>query len=152
MWELILMAAGVASSVIQAKHEMKVQDINIEREKVAAESRADDRRAELRKQLAAARVAMIGQGSTLQSGDAAVNKRMSLLGYLRDNTRDRFSTEGTLASMENARLSSAFNGVTGASNSLLSYGKSKKQQDTGVSGSGSSSPTGSNNWRNDSWN
>ena len=151
MWELLLMAAGVASSVIQAKHEKAVADVNIKREKIAAEANADDRRAELRKQLAAARVAMIGQGGTLGSGNLDVNQQQSLLGYLKDQTRSDFALEGTVQNYENAKLQSTFNGIAGSSKSIIGYGKSQANQGTGVpkstSTSASAGPSASaNTW------
>jgi hypothetical protein len=120
MLPMILMAAaGVGMSLLQAKHDAAIADQNIEAERQAGEWKAEDRRAALREALATQRVLMASQGSNPDSGSNLVLTNDAIQNFLTNVKRGRAGTEADIATLKNKKLTAAFNGIAGSSNSLL---------------------------------
>lgn len=127
-------AIGIGANLVQYQHTMDVIDENIEREKVAAGFRAQDRRQMLREALAAQRIMAIAQGSDADIGSNIRLRDVSLENFLKDVERDQFQQEGVISSLKNQSISASLRAVTGVGRSLLSYASSTRETLGGTAG------------------
>jgi hypothetical protein len=139
----IFTAVGIGANLMQYKHTADVIDENIKREEEASRFRAQDRRRELRKALAAQRLMAISQGSDADIGSNIRLRDISFENFLTDVERDLFETEGRLESLKHQKISAALRATTGVAKSLISYGTATKETTGGTAAKGKVGTTGS---------
>lgn len=123
-------AMAVASSLLsmgQAVHGYQTAKQNARREGQLAELRAEDRREQLRRTLAAQRVALVAQGRDPDVGSGLGLQAGAVEAAAREQSLDRFQTRAAKQQHRAEGVSALLGGVAGSSRSLLAYGQAKKE-------------------------
>ncbi len=125
--ETLAMVASLAATTASTVHTYKVSKNNKNAEEKAAKLRAEERGAELRRTLAAQRMAMIGQGRDPDTGTGLVLQDEAWKAAERDSVVDRWQTGIAKENWENQGTSAVLSGV-GSGISTVSDWKWKRDQ------------------------
>lgn len=120
--------ATTALSAAQAVHQHQIGKVNVRAEKKMGELRADKRRADLKRTLAAQRVVLTQQGRDPDFGSVLVLYDEAREAAKRESAIDKFQTKTSVQNIKSGAKSSIFRTVGGTGKSLLSARTAKEQQ------------------------
>jgi hypothetical protein len=106
---------------------MKTAAVNAQSEQNLAKARAKEREQDLRRVISAQRVALSSQGSDPLGGSAPLLELDARRAKGGEQTIDDLETDARVGNTKSAGVSSLLGGISGASNSLLSYGRTRQE-------------------------
>ncbi|MDD5304255.1 MAG: hypothetical protein PHS14_14235 [Elusimicrobia bacterium] len=108
---MVATAVSTAATVAQTIHTVNTSKVNAKREEELAGLRAKERRDELRKTLAAQRVALIGQGRDPDLGTSLTLQTEAYKAAGRESSLDRFQTDASIQNAKNEGTGAMLNGL-----------------------------------------
>ena len=129
-----LAVASAAFGGAQGVHGYAVSRANVKRERRLAELRAEERREELRRVLAAQRVALASQGSVPGVGSGRVLQQEAVRRAQQSAYLDQFQTQAAIQQHRAEGWSAILRGLGTATSSLASYGYARRETKLGRQG------------------